>query len=326
MNLLYHPNVLKHDTGEHAEISERLRSFKKLPKTEVTIDEAYLSLVHSTAYIRQIKELCAFGGGRLDADTLTSEGSWEAALTAVALTIKASETQDFALVRPPGHHAYADYGSGFCLFNSIAIATQKLVNEGKRVAILDFDGHFGDGTSHIFYHTDQVLFCSLHQDPAFPNKGPYENIGEGKGKGFNLNIALPPECGDDLFMHAFKTVLPALKQFEPDVLGISAGFDAHLHDPLLQLNVTTDTYYQIGRLLRPKFDNIFATLEGGYNLKMLPHCIRSFVAGINSEPLPYEEKYTYSSRHVRVEYEERMEGMLKLFQEYWDIKKLKMPL
>ncbi|MEM1326540.1 MAG: histone deacetylase [Bacteroidota bacterium] len=327
MKTLYHPDVLLHDTGDHAETSKRLQTFAHLPTTEVTLDEAHLALVHEPDYIATIKELCTQGGGRWDVDTVTSPDSFSAALTAVELTILASESQNFALVRPPGHHAYAKYGSGFCLFNSIAIAVQILVNQGKRVAILDFDGHFGDGTSHIFYETDQVLFCSLHQHPAFPDdKGPAENIGSGKGKGYNLNIPLPPECGDDLFMHAIHSVLPALKQFDADVVAISAGFDAHQNDPLLQLNVTNHSYHAIGKLLRSTFDNVFATLEGGYNLQVLPKAIKSFIAGINDESFQPEEEKTYSPRYVRLEYEERMEVTMALFQEYWDVKMLKMPL
>jgi acetoin utilization deacetylase AcuC-like enzyme len=326
MNLLYHPNVLHHQTDEHPETAKRLQDFAHLPTTEVVLDESHLALVHTPDYIATIKQLCAEGGGRWDVDTVTSPDSFTAALTAVALTIQASESQNFALVRPPGHHAYAKYGSGFCLFNSIAIAVQRLVNQGKRVAILDFDGHFGDGTSNIFYDTDQVLFCSLHQEPAFPDKGPFENVGSGKGEGYNLNVPLPPECGDDLFMHAIKSVWPALQQFDADVVAISAGFDAHQNDPLLQLNVTTRSYYEIGQLLTAHFDTVFATLEGGYNLQWLPHGINSFLAGVNGESYAFKEEKTYSPRYVRLEYEERMEALLPLFQQYWQLPALPMPL
>lgn len=190
MKILYHPAVLGHETGDHPESMARMSHFTDLEELhEVPDGEPYMSLVHPQSYIDLIKHH-AETGKPLDGDTQASVLSFRAAAAAVGITMMAMEQGDFALIRPPGHHAFADEAHGFCLFNNIAIAAQKAVNEGKKVLILDFDGHLGDGTMDIFYESDQVLFWSLHQYPAYPGNGYANEIGEGKGKYYTMNVPL----------------------------------------------------------------------------------------------------------------------------------------
>jgi acetoin utilization deacetylase AcuC-like enzyme len=314
MDFLYNHIFLSHDTGDHPENRSRLESLGQLTESGIPNGEQYLSLVHSDLHIAQVREACKHSL-QLDADTLTSPGSYAAAVHAVGAAIMASETNGFALIRPPGHHAYADHSSGFCLFNNIAVAAQKLVNEGKRVAIMDFDGHYGDGTADIFYSTDKVLYCSLHQFPAYPGKGWLTETGSGAGKGYTVNVPLPPGAADDLFMDAIENVLvPVIRQFNPDVLGISAGFDACIHDPLLQLNVSIGCFHKLGTVLGKEFRNMFALLEGGYNTEALPKCIINFVNGVNQEQIRYKEPETASAQEVIEEYQLRQKLIADLLQ------------
>jgi acetoin utilization deacetylase AcuC-like enzyme len=317
MKLLYNKISLEHNTGMHPENRKRLEVFQGLGETALIDGSPFLKYIHTKSYVEQVKRAYLLSS-HLDQDTVVSKGSFAAAIAAVGTTIMASNSGDFALVRPPGHHAYSDRSSGFCIFNNIGIATQKLVEEGKRVLLFDFDGHLGDGTSHLFYNTDQVLYWSIHQYPAFPGNGFVNEIGEGSGKGFNVNVPLPPGSGDDIFMNAVDTFLPVADQYKPDVVAISAGFDAHLYDLLLDLRVTAESFYHVGIKLQAHFDHLFATLEGGYNVEELPKCVFNFVAGINNETMPYNEQHTTSERKVWEEYELRLQEVIKNLQPFWN--------
>ncbi len=318
MKLIYNSIFKAHDTGMHPENKKRLESLGNLPETDIEFDESAMSLVHKQRYIDQVKAACT-SGGHLDPDTVVSSRSYEAAVIASNATLMASQAGDFAIVRPPGHHAYPSKASGFCLFNHVSIATQNLVNQGKKVLVFDFDGHLGDGTSEIFYESDKVVYWSMHQFPAFPGHGRASEIGAGKGAGFTWNNQLPPGAADDIFMDAFRAMLPYAKAFNPDVVAISAGFDAHQYDLLLDLRVTSDVYYEIGKELAANFNNLFATLEGGYNVEELPKCVFSFLDGINGDEFRFPEGRTESDIKVWDEYEINMGILTNQLNPYWKI-------
>jgi len=316
MKLIYNPVFLEHDTGMHPENKKRLTSLGDLPISELKNGEEYLTLVHSTDYIERVKNACA-SGGHLDAETVVSAGTYKAAIYAVGATIMASKSGDFALTRPPGHHAHINKSSGFCIFNNIAIAAQYHANKGKRVLIFDLDGHLGCGTTKFFSESDRVLYWSVHQYPAFPGGGDADNIGAGKGKGFTINVPLPSGSGDEIFMDAFETFLPIAKEFNPDIVGVSAGFDSHQYDLLLDLRLTINSFYKIGKKLSSNFDNIFATLEGGYNIEMFPRCLYNFLDGINHDKMKFKERATDSMIQTYYEYEGRKALAKQSLSKYW---------
>ena len=300
MKLIYNPLVLQHETGaHHPENPGRLSFFTDLPAVEIPEGEAYIGLVHLPSYIERIKDLSQLGG-HLDLDTTCSKGSFTAATAAVGATILAAETNGFALVRPPGHHAFIARASGFCIFNNIAIACKHLVNQGKRVFVLDFDGHYGDGTATYFYNSNQVLFLSLHQFPGFPWEGSFDEIGSQDGRGYTINVTLPPGSGDDLFLRALDRLLPAAVEFNPDVVAISAGFDGHWSDPLLHLRLSLHLYYRIGEIIGSLFPAVFATLEGGYKPEIVYKGVHNFTAGIQKKLSPSRKQPQLQMRKPRI--------------------------
>lgn len=320
MELIYNKIFLKHKTENHPECPERLNYFdKNIKETKVENGEKYLSLIYNKNYIDLIKE-ASKKEQWLDGDTYTNEHSYEAACYAVGASIKAAKQSDFALTRPPGHHAAKNRAMGFCLFNNIAIASEYMAKKGKKVFIIDFDGHFGNGSADIFYKTSNVLYLSLHQYPAYPGAGWVNEIGAGNGKYFTINIPLPPYSGDDIFINILSKMFPIIKdQFKPDVVAVSTGFDAHKDDPLLQLNLTANSYHKAGKLLSKNFKNIFACLEGGYNLGILHKNILSFLNGINKKKNEFKEKPTITEETIKKEFNKRFQELKQNLKHYWNI-------
>ena len=316
MDIVYTPESLNHVTIHHPESVDRLISFDNIPTDTLTPDESSLRLVHTQQYIEDVKKKCLHSE-MLDPDTQTSPGSFSAALFAVAATIQASETDNFALVRPPGHHAYPDHGAGFCIFNNIAIASQKLIAEGKRVCIVDIDGHLGDGTESFFYSSNSVLYISLHQEHAYPEKGLPEEIGEGNGKGFTINMPIPKKCGDDAYLQILHRLLPIAIEFKPDIIAVSAGFDTYRTDPVLELNLSKNAYHQIGALLHKSFPHIFAVLEGGYDTKALPECVYNFIDGVNGTKIRFSENSTETPFLSLEQIQFQLDSLIDLLKPYW---------
>jgi len=329
MKLIYNKIFLEHETGDHPENKERLVSIARELKIQETPLEEFgdlqelkklAELTHDKSHIDNVKKRCENGSGMFDLDTAFSKESYKTALYVIGASVLASEKQGFAIVRPPGHHAYQNKAGGFCIFNNIAIAVKKLIDIGKKVMIIDIDGHLGDGTEYIFYDSPQVLYLSLHQYPAYPGKGIAEQVGTEKGEGYSINFPLPPGTSDDIYLDAFEKVIKVGKEFAPDIVAISAGFDSYKDDMLLDLNLSYNSYYDVGKKIKENFSEIFAVLEGGYNIDKLPGCVQSFLDGVNYQEggkQTYREKRTVSEKSIWNEYNERMDNLKKVLSKYW---------
>jgi len=298
--IFYSPKFLEHDPGpDHPDTPRRLKviieelSRSSLLKTEKCefvepkpADIEDVELVHEPDYIKLVEQTCAAGGGILDlGDTVVSPKSYEAAILAVGALIDAvnmvadgKAKNAFALVRPPGHHAGAYYALGFCLFNNIAVAASHLLRRLNftRVLILDIDAHHGNGTQEIFYNTNRVLYISIHEDSrGFPGTGFIDEIGEGEGIGYTVNVPLPFRIDDTIFQRAFdEIVAPISNRFKPQFILVSAGFDGHYTDPVGSLSLSMkgyeETFKKIVTLAAQLCEGKLAvTLEGGYSLNFL---------------------------------------------------------
>lgn len=191
MKLIYNRIFLEHKAKNHPERPERLLAFGNVEEGEIENGEKYLKLIYNNDYIKKIKN-ASEKEANLDADTYTNSKSYETACYAVGAAIKAAKQNDFALCRPPGHHATSSKAMGFCLFNNIAVACKWLNERGKKILVVDLDSHSGNGTQEIFYKTDKTLFLSIHQFPAYPGTGWTNEIGESKGKYYTINVPVPP--------------------------------------------------------------------------------------------------------------------------------------
>jgi len=303
------PICLKHEMGVHPESPERLRVGLELAselaaKGKIELIEAAkatkedILLVHDQVLYDLLKKVSERGGGALGYDNIANKYTFEAALAAAGCAIKAAQLSldrkhfAFSLGRPPGHHASFSRPAGFCFFNNIAIAAMKLLetNVSQKIAIIDIDQHFGDGTSDIFYESNKVLYISLHADPHFsyPGSGFIDEIGTEEGEGYNVCIPLPSRCTDVEYLFALEEfALPIISEFTPDTILISAGFDGLGSDRVGHLGLSTLGYQAISDRIHETAEhvnaNIAANLEGGYDVAKLKDCFRGHIAYYNHE-------------------------------------------
>ncbi len=303
---LSHPSSLEHDTGAHPESPRRLVAIEQeleqvgwlgLRRVQSPAAEPeMLTRVHSEDHVVRV-QAAAEHGGALDLDTVVSAGSFTAALHAaggaaamVDLLLDGEAAWGFSSHRPPGHHATAERAMGFCLFNNVAVAAaHALAARGlERVMIFDWDVHHGNGTNDIFHATDAVLFVSIHQSPLYPGTGPARDVGSGAGEGYTVNLPVAPGAGDELFCALVDSVVaPLARAFAPQLLLISAGYDAHRDDPLADCRVSEEGYAAIARAVRAVAEEVGAplgcVLEGGYALEPLARSVAATARGL-SEP------------------------------------------
>jgi acetoin utilization deacetylase AcuC-like enzyme len=270
--------------------------------------EALLT-VHDAAYLDGLREMSAAGGGNLSLDTSVGAGSWEAASFASGAACSAVESAlagetAFAVARPPGHHAGRDYGMGFCLTNHAAVAAGHALSRGlDRVAILDWDVHHGNGTQDIFYYDGRVLYLSVHQSPFYPGTGEAREVGEGEGSGLTVNVPLGAGSGEDVYAAAFAGLfLPVLREFGPEVILISAGFDAHADDLLGGMALGSDSFGRFAALISVLSQEVGAAppafvLEGGYNLDALTESVAATMQGVGGRAPDWE--YAGGMGHIQ---------------------------
>ena len=307
---------LRHETGRfHPESPQRLEAiYEMLDSSDMSgkfvdikpryADEDEISIVHSQSYIERVASTSGKKRTFLDPDTETSPESFEIAklavgglLNAVDCVVKGDVNNAFALIRPPGHHAERGRAAGFCIFNNVAVgALHAIRNHGmKKILVVDWDLHHGNGTQNTFYEDPQVLYFSTHQSPFYPGSGSVNEIGRGGGLGYTINVPLRRGPGDAEYLRIFRKILePVAREYNPDLVMLSAGFDIYHNDPLGGMQVTPAGFRNLVRVLLNIADacsngRFVATLEGGYNIQGLRDSVKSILLEMKGETYQTDE-------------------------------------
>jgi len=348
--VVFSPVYYRHDPGRgHPESARRLHAIiNELNSTEfvasgkvqyvqpMRADIEDAKLVHDIEYIKHIESFCISGGGLLDlGDTVASPETYRVALHAVGGILRAVDLvmdgkfqNAFALVRPPGHHAGRFTACGFCIFNNVAIAAQYLLRKFKlkKILILDVDAHHGNGTQEIFYDTSKILYISLHEDPrGFPGTGFIDEIGEGEGLGYKVNIPLPFKTGDQIYEEAMEDVVtPIVNQYRPQFILVSAGFDSHYTDPVGSLALSASchqkTYDTIIKLASKNSNGrLVSVLEGGYSLRFVGKLATAMIATMSGERFFVKDDVPRTRQQVARQSRRIMREVKKAQSAYWNL-------
>jgi len=332
--LVTHPSSLEHrGPPMHPERPDRIgaavdgvkqSALTVVPLSAEPVDREALLEVHDEALVDALEEFCARGGGAIDADTFVVSASWEAALNAAgsgAIAVRALQTDaadvGFVAMRPPGHHAERARAMGFCLFNNVAITATGLAGAGQRVAIVDWDVHHGNGTQSAFASNPDVLYVSLHQHPFYPGTGWLDEIGSGAGTGMTVNLPMLAGSGGAAYEAAFaRVVVPIVEQFDPDWLLVSAGYDAHRHDPLAGIELVEGDYAVMASALAPLVPprrTVFF-LEGGYELEAVQESVSATLDG-HAGALPLLK----AEPGARGSGQRTLDQIVETLGPYWDV-------